>query len=173
MTAVRLIVCDALSSSLDPSPVSPASVPVLPPSLMVPALVAGRIDGFCAGEPWGSLAVEEKAGRIVTTKAHVWRSSPEKVLAVREEWAEAERAAAAEQAAAEQAASEQAHAQQDAEAEQAAGGHDSGEQAADRGEDASERHDVPETDEATTGRAVAEPRHADVDTHQADDPDRT
>ena len=90
-----------------------------------------------------------------------------------EEWAEAERAAAAEQAAAEQAAAEQAHAQQDAEAEQAAGGHDSGEQAADRGEDASERHDVPETDEATTGRAVAEPRHADVDTHQADDPDRT
>lgn len=65
---------------------------VLPPSLMVPALVAGRIDGFCAGEPWGSLAVEEKAGRIVTTKAHVWRSSPEKVLAVREEWAEAEAA---------------------------------------------------------------------------------
>lgn len=55
---------------------------VVPPSLMPAALARGRIDGFCAGEPWGSVAVAEARGRILTTKAQIWRSGPEKVLAV-------------------------------------------------------------------------------------------
>jgi two-component system, oxyanion-binding sensor len=62
---------------------------VLPPPLMPAALASGRIDGFCAGAPWGSLAVLERAGHILTTKPHIWRSSPEKVLAVSRAWAEA------------------------------------------------------------------------------------
>lgn len=62
---------------------------VLPPSLMGAALDSGQIDGFCAGEPWGSLAVQQGAGAIVTTGAHIWRASPEKVLGVRAAWAEA------------------------------------------------------------------------------------
>lgn len=61
---------------------------VVPPSLMAAALEARQLDGFCAGEPWGSVAVAEGAGHILTTKAHIWRSSPEKVLAVRRDWAE-------------------------------------------------------------------------------------
>lgn len=61
---------------------------VVPPSLMAAALEAGQLDGFCAGEPWGSVAVAQGVGQIVTTKAHIWRSSPEKVLAVRKDWAE-------------------------------------------------------------------------------------
>lgn len=60
---------------------------VVPPSLMAAALEAGQLDGFCAGEPWGSVAVAQGAGHILTTKAHIWRSSPEKVLAVRKDWA--------------------------------------------------------------------------------------
>jgi len=60
---------------------------VLPPSLMAEALGNGDIDGFCAGEPWGSIASAEGAGTILTSKAHIWRSSPEKVIAVRESWA--------------------------------------------------------------------------------------
>lgn len=63
---------------------------LVPPSLSAAALAAGQIDGFCAGEPWGSVAVAEGAGVIVTTKAHIWRASPEKVLGVRSEWADAE-----------------------------------------------------------------------------------
>lgn len=63
---------------------------VLPPPLMPAALASGRIDGFCAGEPWGSLAVLERAGHILTTKPHIWRSSPEKVLAVSRGWQEQE-----------------------------------------------------------------------------------
>lgn len=62
---------------------------VLPPSLMGAALESGQIDGFCAGEPWGSLAVQQDVGAILTTGAHIWRASPEKVLGVRAAWAEA------------------------------------------------------------------------------------
>lgn len=61
---------------------------VLPPSLMAGALQNAQIDGFCAGEPWGSVAATIGAGVIATTKAHIWRASPEKVLAAREQWAE-------------------------------------------------------------------------------------
>lgn len=55
---------------------------VVPPPLMADALNSGQIDGFCVGEPWNSLAVKLGAGVIVTTKSAIWRSSPEKVLAV-------------------------------------------------------------------------------------------
>lgn len=61
---------------------------VVPPSLMPAALASGRIDGFCAGEPWGSVAVDEGTGVILTTKAHIWRSAPEKVIAVSRLWQE-------------------------------------------------------------------------------------
>lgn len=62
---------------------------IVPPPLMVDALAAGRIDGFCVGEPWGSVAVASGAGRIATVKARLWPHSPEKVLGVTEAWAAA------------------------------------------------------------------------------------
>ena len=55
---------------------------IVPPPLMADALKSGRIDGYCVGEPWNSLAVTLEAGVMVTTKSSIWRSSPEKVLAV-------------------------------------------------------------------------------------------
>ena len=60
----------------------------VPPPLMADALATGQIDGFCVGEPWGSVAVAAGAGHIVTSKGHIWRSSPDKVLATRTSWAE-------------------------------------------------------------------------------------
>ncbi|MDX2289195.1 MAG: CmpA/NrtA family ABC transporter substrate-binding protein [Hyphomicrobiaceae bacterium] len=60
----------------------------VPPSLMAAALASGRIQGFCAGEPWGTAAVSEGAGRILITNAHIWTNSPEKVLGVRAAWAQ-------------------------------------------------------------------------------------
>ncbi|PSJ42083.1 CmpA/NrtA family ABC transporter substrate-binding protein [Allosphingosinicella deserti] len=62
---------------------------VLPPSAMVEALAAGEIDGFIAGEPWSSVAVEEGLGEIVAFTSNIWGRSVEKVLAMREDWAEA------------------------------------------------------------------------------------
>ncbi|CFX15275.1 Nitrate transporter [Candidatus Filomicrobium marinum] len=61
---------------------------VIPPPLTAENLRSGRIDGFCAGEPWNSVAVSQGAGRIVATKSQLWSRSPEKVLGVRAAWAE-------------------------------------------------------------------------------------
>lgn len=61
---------------------------VLPPSLMVEAMQAGELDGFVAGEPWNSVAVARGVGEIVATGAQIWRRGVEKVLALREDWAE-------------------------------------------------------------------------------------
>lgn len=63
---------------------------VVPPPFMADALAAGQVDAFCVGEPWNSLAVEAGVGRIITTKAALWRQGPEKVLSLRTEWAERE-----------------------------------------------------------------------------------
>ena len=60
---------------------------VVPPPLSVDALKTGRVDGFCVGQPWNSVAVAEGEGVIVATKSELWAMSPEKVLGVREDWA--------------------------------------------------------------------------------------
>jgi NitT/TauT family transport system ATP-binding protein len=62
---------------------------VLPPPFMADALAAGAIDGFSAGEPWNSAAVDLGAGEIVAFGCRIWESGPEKVLAMREDWTEA------------------------------------------------------------------------------------
>lgn len=62
---------------------------ILPPSFMAGALAAGEIDGFSAGEPWNSTAVDSGTGEIIALGCRIWESGPEKVLAMREDWAEA------------------------------------------------------------------------------------
>ena len=54
---------------------------VLPPSALPDALADGTIDGFCAGEPWGSRAVDLDVGQIVLGSVQLWPGHPEKVLA--------------------------------------------------------------------------------------------
>lgn len=68
-------------------PDSEIEIVIVPPTLMADALGAGRIDGYCVGEPWNTAAVAKGVGRIVTTKAAIWKSSPEKVLGVAAGWA--------------------------------------------------------------------------------------
>ncbi len=58
----------------------------LPPSMMPDALRSGHIDGFCVGEPWNTVAVNDGLGHILTVKSKIWRSSPEKVLGVRNQF---------------------------------------------------------------------------------------
>ena len=62
----------------------------IPPPLMADALGAGEIDAFCVGEPWGSMAVENGFGELLLPGNAIWGFAPEKVLAVRTEWAETE-----------------------------------------------------------------------------------
>ncbi|RWQ67816.1 MAG: nitrate transporter [Mesorhizobium sp.] len=71
---------------IDPS--RKIEIVIVPPPFMADALAAGRIDGYCVGEPWNSASVVAGTGHIVTVKALLWRNSPEKVVGVRKAWAE-------------------------------------------------------------------------------------
>lgn len=62
----------------------------VPPPLMTDALKSGDVDAFCVGEPWGSVAVETGAGALLLPGKSIWSFAPEKVLAMRREWAETE-----------------------------------------------------------------------------------
>ncbi len=62
---------------------------VVPPPYMADALREGQIDGFCVGAPWSSLAVEAGTGVIIATKPEMLGASPEKVLGLRADMAEA------------------------------------------------------------------------------------
>ena len=59
-------------------------IAVLPPEQMVRNLASGNIDGFCVGEPWNSIAVEEGVGWCPATSAQIAANYPEKVLATTE-----------------------------------------------------------------------------------------
>jgi two-component system, oxyanion-binding sensor len=60
----------------------------VPPPRMADALGAGEIDGYCVGEPWGSMAVETGAGALILPGKSIWAAAPEKVLAARHDWVE-------------------------------------------------------------------------------------
>ncbi|MEO1681080.1 MAG: ABC transporter substrate-binding protein [Pseudomonadota bacterium] len=69
-------------------------VRTVPPPQMAQALANGEIDAFCVGEPWGSIAVEGGHGALLLPGAAIWAGAPEKVLAARRDWVEADRARA-------------------------------------------------------------------------------
>lgn len=64
-------------------------VHTVPPPLMAEALAAGDIDAFCVGAPWGAAAVDGGVAELLLPTTSIWRLAPEKVLAVRHDWAEA------------------------------------------------------------------------------------
>ncbi|MFQ3231659.1 CmpA/NrtA family ABC transporter substrate-binding protein [Reinekea sp.] len=61
---------------------------VVPPTQMMTYLQQGEIDGYCVGEPWNSLAVEQGIGQMLVTGYDVWGNTPEKVFGVNQKWAE-------------------------------------------------------------------------------------
>ncbi|MEL6608162.1 MAG: ABC transporter substrate-binding protein [Pseudomonadota bacterium] len=63
----------------------------IPPPLMGDAIAAGEIDAFCVGEPWGTRAVDQSRAALLLPGSAIWQFAPEKVLAVREDWADTER----------------------------------------------------------------------------------
>lgn len=62
---------------------------VVPPPQMVAHLAAGKVAGFCVGEPWGGLAAERGLGRVVATSEDIFPGRVEKVLGVTSAFAEA------------------------------------------------------------------------------------
>ncbi|MEM0989117.1 MAG: CmpA/NrtA family ABC transporter substrate-binding protein [Pseudomonadota bacterium] len=63
-------------------------VHTVPPPRMAEAMASAEIDAFCVGEPWGSIAVDHGDAEIVLPGVSIWQFAPEKVLAVRHDWAE-------------------------------------------------------------------------------------
>ena len=60
---------------------------VLPPQQMVTCMQSQHIDGFCAGEPWNTVAVNEGTGWVVADSSALAPMHPEKVLLVHENFA--------------------------------------------------------------------------------------
>jgi len=56
---------------------------VVPPAETVTAMREGKIDGFCAGAPWGEVAARLGLGRTVATSHAIWNYCPEKVFTIR------------------------------------------------------------------------------------------
>ncbi|MEM6310950.1 MAG: ABC transporter substrate-binding protein [Pseudomonadota bacterium] len=65
-------------------------IKTVPPPLMADALASDEIDAFCVGEPWGSKSVEAGSGTLLLACNAIWSAAPEKVLAVRTDWAATE-----------------------------------------------------------------------------------
>jgi ABC-type nitrate/sulfonate/bicarbonate transport system substrate-binding protein len=61
---------------------------IVPPPQVCQNLKAGNLDGFCVAEPWNSLAVQHQLGWTVATSVELARGHPEKILLVREDFAE-------------------------------------------------------------------------------------
>lgn len=61
---------------------------VLPPPFMVDSMASGQIDGFCVGAPWNSIAVDRGVGRVLHFGSDIVQRAAEKVLAVRQIWAD-------------------------------------------------------------------------------------
>jgi nitrate/nitrite transport system ATP-binding protein len=71
------------------NPDKDVNIVVIPPPQMVSTLKMGTIDGYCVGEPWNTRAVHEGHGYVIATDLDIWSGHLEKVLGVREDWAEA------------------------------------------------------------------------------------
>ncbi|WP_316229281.1 CmpA/NrtA family ABC transporter substrate-binding protein [Bradyrhizobium sp. SZCCHNR1070] len=61
---------------------------VLPPPYMVDSIKSGHVDGFCVGAPWNSIAVDLGIGYILHFVSDILVRAVEKVLALRQSWAE-------------------------------------------------------------------------------------
>ncbi|MEM7097171.1 MAG: CmpA/NrtA family ABC transporter substrate-binding protein [Pseudomonadota bacterium] len=72
------------SGGIDPD--QDVKIIVVPPVQMVDSLQAGIIDGYCVGEPWNTIAVNQGLGAVVAMGLEIWSGAPEKVLAVDAQW---------------------------------------------------------------------------------------
>src|SRR5262249_39611905 len=61
---------------------------VLPPPFMADSLASGQVDAFCVGAPGNPFAVDHGAGHILHFVSDILVRAAEKVLAVRQSWAD-------------------------------------------------------------------------------------
>ena len=73
------------AAGIDPD--ADVNIGVIAPPRMFDSLRNGWVDGYCVGEPLNQRAVFHGDGVIVALKDDIWSRSPEKVLGLREDWA--------------------------------------------------------------------------------------
>jgi ABC-type nitrate/sulfonate/bicarbonate transport system substrate-binding protein len=69
------------------NPETEVRIAILPPPLVVEHMRQGYIDGFCAGEPWNSVAALSGEGWIAATSSSLAPNHPEKILVCTQEMA--------------------------------------------------------------------------------------
>ena len=74
-----------MAAGIDPE--ADVQMVTLPPSQMCRNLAAGTIDGFCAGDPWASMAISQEIGWSPATSIDISPDHPEKVLMVSDRFA--------------------------------------------------------------------------------------
>jgi nitrate/nitrite transport system substrate-binding protein len=67
-------------------PQSKVGIIVVPPPQMVANMKVGNMDGFCVGEPWGGVAVDQNIGFTALTSQQLWKNHPEKVLGLNKDF---------------------------------------------------------------------------------------
>lgn len=83
----HILLCDWLGAA-GISPQRDVRIVTVPPEQLFRNLSAGTLDGYCAGEPWGSLAVREGAGWCAALSCDLSPGHPEKSLMVLADFAE-------------------------------------------------------------------------------------
>lgn len=63
------------------------SLITIPPPQMVANMQAGKMDGFCVGEPWNSKSIKDDIGFTALNTQDIWKDHPEKVCAFTDEFA--------------------------------------------------------------------------------------
>ena len=63
------------------------SLITIPPPQMVANMQAGKMDGFCVGEPWNAKTIKDEIGFTAINTQDIWKDHPEKVCAFTEEFA--------------------------------------------------------------------------------------
>ena len=59
----------------------------IPPPQMVANMKVGTMDGYCVGEPWNAVAVDQDIGFTHLATQDLWKDHPEKALVVNERFA--------------------------------------------------------------------------------------
>lgn len=62
---------------------------VVPPPQMVANMKVGNMDTFCVGEPWHAQLLNQKIGYSALTTGELWGNHPEKALALRADYVDA------------------------------------------------------------------------------------
>ena len=75
------------AAGIDPD--KDVSTIVVPPPQMVANMKVGTMDAFCVGEPWNEQLVNQDIGFTAASTGELWFRHPEKVLAMRADWVDA------------------------------------------------------------------------------------